>query len=187
MNLRAIWTGFLLMAFFGASFGFSADDSGFAGKVVTIEVTGGNLEDGKWLRETKKLLEQANEEGAAAVVIGVNVGEGNPKSGRGLMEAISALDVKTVAVADPSAVSGGALVALAADEIWMRESGLIGGAVPAGVGGGSKKGQDAAVAQSIALLRGQVRALAKAKGHDPDVAEAFVDPAKEVKRGKSSE
>src|SRR5690606_29662365 len=74
------------------------------------------------------------------------------------------------AFVNPRAFSAGAMIALAADRIYMTPGAVIGAATPVD-GAGNVAGE-----KMISAMRAEFRALAEARGLDPQVAEAMVDP-----------
>ncbi len=72
------------------------------------------------------------------------------------------------------AYSAGALIALAADRVYMRPGSVMGAATPI-VGTGEK-----APEKIVSAMRSQMRALAENRGLDPAVAEAMVDEDIEI-------
>ncbi len=156
----------------------------FAGKALVVAVTTDDLEDGRRFHDLQKLLTQAREDKAAAVVFDLNVrGGASLEAQQRLLEELSALKLKSFAFVNPSALGTGALVALGTDTIYMAPTGIIGGA---GVVIDSEKNEEAQhrkLAQELSVLKARARSLAKSKGHDSRVAEAFIDSELEVKIG----
>src|SRR5690606_1680113 len=86
-----------------------------------------------------------------------------------IVDALRDTDVPVYAFVNRRAFSAGAMIALAADRIYMREGGVIGAATPV-TGAGEK-----APEKIVSAMRSEMRALAEARGLDPLVAEAMVD------------
>lgn len=78
--------------------------------------------------------------------------------------------LKTVVFINHNAASAGALIALACDRIYMSKGSSIGAASVV-----DQSGQ-VLPEKHQSYMRGLMRATAEAKGRDPKVAEAFVDP-----------
>ena len=78
---------------------------------------------------------------------------------------------KTIVYVNNNAASAGALISLAADYIYMHSGASLGAA--------SVVNQDGEILPEKyqSYMRGLMRATAEAKGRDPKVAEAFVDPS----------
>ena len=79
--------------------------------------------------------------------------------------------VRTIAFVDREAFSAGALIAIAADEIYMADGGVIGAATPV-TGAG-----EMASPKVVSAVRATFKATAEARGRDGAIAEAMVDPA----------
>lgn len=79
--------------------------------------------------------------------------------------------MKTVVYINNNAASAGALISLASDYIFMHSGGSIGAAAVV-----DEKGQ-ILPEKYQSYMRGLMRATAEAKGRNPKMAEAFVDPA----------
>src|SRR5690606_35037226 len=82
--------------------------------------------------------------------------------------------LKTVVFINHNAASAGALIALATDRIYMSKGSSIGAASVV-----DQTGQ-VLPEKYQSYMRGLMRATAEAKGRDPKVAEAFVDPDVEI-------
>ncbi|WP_312696634.1 NfeD family protein [Sphingobacterium mizutaii] len=78
---------------------------------------------------------------------------------------------KTIVYVNNNAASAGALISLAADYIYMHSGASLGAASVVNQQG------EVLPEKYQSYMRGLMRATAEAKGRDPKVAEAFVDPA----------
>jgi len=78
---------------------------------------------------------------------------------------------KTIVYINNNAASAGALISLAADYIYMHSGASLGAASVVNQNG------EILPEKYQSYMRGLMRATAEAKGRDPKVAEAFVDPA----------
>jgi membrane-bound serine protease (ClpP class) len=148
-----------------------------AGKVLRIPVTNAELSQGSRWRELRTLMDKAVEAGAERLIFDINVSDSPGMTTLPMAEEVARLKVRTTAYVNPAAVGGGALLALACDEIWMAPGSRI-GAVPPLVAPDKDQAttvQETLLADALARLKGGVRSLAKLKGHRTDVAEAFVD------------
>src|SRR5690606_23192498 len=77
----------------------------------------------------------------------------------------------TVVYINNNAASAGALISLASDEIYMQKGGSMGAASVVNQSG------EIMPEKYQSYMRGLMRATAEAKGRDPKMAEAFVDPS----------
>jgi len=100
-----------------------------------------------------------------------------------MRDALLSSEVRTIAFIDRTAFSAGALVAIAAHEIYMTPAAVIGAATPV-------EGSTGEIASEkvISAVRKTFKTTAEARRRDPRVAEAMVDPDVEipnvVERGK---
>src|SRR5690606_19114080 len=86
-------------------------------------------------------------------------------------------DIKTVAYIPKDAYSGGAILAVGCDEIYMKPSATIGNAIPINMMGNVVlRAEEKALSGEVKLLRD----LAKLKDRPPAVLEAFADKDLEV-------
>ena len=84
---------------------------------------------------------------------------------------LNAPQFKSIVYVNNNAASAGALIALASDYIFMQTGASIGAASVVNQSG------DIMPEKYQSYMRGLMRSTAEAKGRDPKVAEAFVDPA----------
>jgi membrane-bound serine protease (ClpP class) len=122
-----------------------------------------------------RALTEAEEAGAAAVLLEIDTPGGRLDAVLQMRDALLESQVRTVAYVDPTAFSAGALVALAAEEIYFAPAGVMGAATP--VVGGAGQTADPKV---ISAVRSTFRATAEQRDRDPLVGEAMVDDAIEI-------
>lgn len=140
-------------------------------RVFVVEVTGTiDLGLAPYL---ERVLDQAEEEGAA-VLLDIDTPGGRLDAVLEMRRVLLDTDVRTVAFVDPTALSAGALVAIASEEIHLAPGAVMGAATPV-VGSG-----ETADPKTVSAVRAVFRSTAEARGRDPLVAEAMVDPAVEV-------
>lgn len=121
-------------------------------------------------RTTQQAFKLAKESEADVVFIEMNTFGGLVNFADSIRSAILASPMKTIMYIDHNAASAGALISLAADRIYMAPGASIGAAsVVDGTG-------QAAPEKYQSYMRALMRATAEAKGRDPRLAEAFVDP-----------
>ncbi|MGH2367246.1 MAG: NfeD family protein, partial [Chloroflexota bacterium] len=121
-----------------------------------------------------RVLEQAEREDAAAVILEIDTPGGRLDAVLQMRDAILASPVRTIAYVNRSAFSAGALVAIAARELYMAPGAVMGAATPVVSTG------ETADEKVISAVRSTFRATAELRGRDPRVAEAMVDPAVEI-------
>lgn len=120
-----------------------------------------------------RVLSQAEDEGAA-VVLRIETPGGRLDAALEMRRALLQTRAPTVALVDRTALSAGALVALAAETIHFAEGSVMGAATPV-VGSG-----ETADEKTVSAVRAVFRSTAETRGRDPVVAEAMVDPEVEI-------
>jgi membrane-bound serine protease (ClpP class) len=144
----------------------SAVDCQEAGGVVEIPVRG-DIELGL-APFVERSLEHARSIGAVAI-LDIETPGGRVDAAQRIANAIGDARIPVYAFVNRHAYSAGAMIALAADRIYMRQGSVMGAATPV-VGSGEK-----APEKIVSAMRSQMRALAEVRGLDPAVAEAMVD------------
>ena len=110
---------------------------------------------------------------AVAIVVDINTLGGRVDAAIQIRDALLDAGPRTVAYIHPRAISAGALIALACDNILMSSGATIGAATPVQAGAG---GQMEAVGEKmVSYMRAEMRATAEANGRRGDIAEAMVD------------
>ena len=135
----------------------------------------------------QRVLNDATGIGAAAVVLEINTFGGRVDAAVQIRDALLNAPVRTVAFVNKRAISAGALIALASQDLVMAAGGTIGAALPV------QLGQPGAAAvpvgeKTVSYVRKEFRATAEARKRPPLLAEAMVDPDVEIagviKKGK---
>jgi len=145
-------------------------DAAFPDGPVHVVVVDGEIDLG-----ISALLERAVSEagaaGAAALIIRIDTPGGRLDAVLRMRDVLLGATVPTVAFVDRDAFSAGALVAIAAERLWLAPGAVIGAATPV-LGDGSSADE-----KTLSAVRAVFRATANERGRDPLVAEAMVDPA----------
>ncbi len=118
----------------------------------------------------KRVIREAQDEGAAAVVLEINTPGGRLDAALQIKDSVLDSDVPVVAFVIREAFSAGALIAIAADRIYLSPAGVIGAATPV-MGDTGKKASE----KVVSAVRKDFKAIAEFRGRDPQVAEAMVD------------
>lgn len=121
-----------------------------------------------------RAIAEAEAEGAAAVLVDLDTPGGRIDAAEQIVDALRGTRLPVYAFVNPRAYSAGAMIALAADRIYMVPGAVIGAATPVDGAGNT------ASEKMVSAMRAEFRALAEARGLDPEVAEAMVDPRVEV-------
>lgn len=163
-----------------------AQTSSFEDEVVVVRVQRDDLDDSRKIRDWEKLLSRIEDDGARAVVFDLDVkGDIEWDLQERILESLSNLTVPSIAFVNSSATGAGALIAVGSDDIYMSNSGIIGGAGIRLAGGEDSKALDRELAQQLSLLKARARSLAKVRGHRSDIAEAFIDSEIEIVSGEN--
>ncbi|MGF1599310.1 MAG: nodulation protein NfeD [Acidimicrobiales bacterium] len=122
-----------------------------------------------------RVVSAAEADGAAAIIIEIDTPGGRLDAVIQMRDAIVDADVRTVALVDSTALSAGALVAIASDEIYLTPGAVLGAATPVlGTTG------EVADEKTISAVRAIFESTAEANGRDPQVARAMVDSRIEI-------
>ncbi len=109
---------------------------------------------------------------AAAIILEVNTLGGRVDAAIQIRDAILEAKPRTVAFIHPRAISAGALISLACDNVLMSEGATIGAVTPVQAGGGQA---EAVGEKMVSYMRAEMRTTAEANGRRGDIAEAMVD------------
>jgi len=118
----------------------------------------------------ERAVREAEQGGAAALVIRIDTPGGRLDAVLRMRDSLLGSTVPTVAFVDRDAFSAGALVAIAAERLWVAPGAVIGAATPV-LGDGSSADE-----KTLSAVRAVFRSTAVERGRDPLVAEAMVDP-----------
>lgn len=121
-------------------------------------------------RNTQQAYLKASLENADIVLIKMNTFGGMVNFADSIRRTILDSPIKTIVYIDHNAASAGALIALASDRIYMTKGSSIGAASVVDQTG------EVMPEKYQSYMRGLMRATAEAKGRNPEIAEAFVDP-----------
>jgi membrane-bound serine protease (ClpP class) len=145
-------------------------NSAHSGAVYVVPITGTiDLGLAPYL---SRVLDQAEAEGAAAVLLQIDTPGGRLDAVLQMRDALLGSGVPTIAFVDRTAFSAGALIAIACEEIYMTPGAVMGAATPVDGATG-----ETATEKIVSAVRTTFKATAEARGRDPLVAEAMVDPA----------
>lgn len=125
-------------------------------------------------RIVKKAYTEAEQAGVDLMLIEMNTYGGMVVFADSIRIKVLDAPLKTVVFINRNAASAGALIAMACDRIYMGRGASIGAASVVNPSG------EVMPEKHQSYMRGVMRATAEAKGRDPRVAEAFVDPDVEL-------
>jgi membrane-bound serine protease (ClpP class) len=123
----------------------------------------------------ERVLDEAAQEGAAAVIIVIDTPGGRLDAVIELRDSLLKAKVPTISLVDTLALSAGALIAIATDEIYMTPGSVLGAATP--VLGGTGEVADA---KTISAVKAMFESTAEQTGRDPQVAGAMVDTSVDI-------
>jgi len=116
-------------------------------------------------------------EGASLVIFEMDTFGGRVDSALKIVDAVTALEVPSVAWVKTKAISAGALIALAADALYMAPGTTIGDCAPIAV---SQEGHKMLGEKFQSPLRAKFRALARKNGYSEALAESMVTADLEI-------
>ncbi|NWK54023.1 hypothetical protein HW115_00245 [Verrucomicrobiaceae bacterium N1E253] len=149
-----------------------SEEASYAGKVVVIKVGEKDLVNKHAFKFWQRTIERVNDEGARAVVFDLHTPGGLAMDTAELiMVDMQKIKVPSFAFVNQKALSAGALVSAGTDAIYMHPVSAIGAAALV-----SSQGEIPEVMRSKleSAFNAFVRAVAKSKGHNPDVIRAMM-------------
>jgi membrane-bound serine protease (ClpP class) len=125
----------------------------------------------------KRGIVKAEQYRADAIVLDINTLGGDAKAALLIRDSLVECKIPTYAYIY-RAISAGALIALSTDHMLMVKGGTIGAAQPymMPLGGQSHESSPVPEGKLISYLSGEFSSTARRKGHNEDIARAFVDP-----------
>ena len=119
----------------------------------------------------KRVIDEAEEAGASRVILEINTPGGRLDAALQIKNAILDSRVQVTAFINREAFSAGALIAIAAHEIYMAPGAVMGAATPV-----DQEGETASE-KVVSGVRKDFKSVAEVRGRNPLVAEAMVDEA----------
>lgn len=123
------------------------------------------------LHNTQKAFREAAEMNADVILIHMNTYGGMVDAADSIRTKILNSRIPVYVFIDNNAASAGALISIASDKIFMRQGANIGAATVVDQTG------DVVPDKYQSYMRSMMRSTAEAKGRDPDIAQAMVDPS----------
>jgi membrane-bound serine protease (ClpP class) len=118
----------------------------------------------------ERSLAEARSAGATAAILDIDTPGGRVDAAERISDAIADAGLPVYAFVNRRAISAGALISLSTNGIFMRPGAVLGAATPV-----TGEGQTAPE-KMVSVMRSEFRSLAAARGLDPRIAEAMVDP-----------
>lgn len=128
-------------------------------------------------------VNEAIAEGASTIIFDMDTPGGRVDAAEDIVEIIANLKIKTCTFVNPNAISAGAIISLATDEIYMAPGSRIGDAMPLMMSpiGSPQEMPSALEEKMVSFVSGFIRSTAQRKNHDPKLAEAMVRRGPEYK------
>ena len=114
-------------------------------------------------------IQAAEYAGADAIVFDVDTPGGRVDSAVNIIRAIQDTQIPTIAFVNRQAISAGAMISIACNQIVMTSGGTIGDSAPVNI-----QGQEVGE-KAVSYIQGTIRATAERENRNPDIAEAMVD------------
>ena len=116
-----------------------------------------------------KGIQKAEKANADAIIFDVDTPGGRVDAAKRIIDAIQNTEIATIAFVNRQAISAGAMISTACDQIVMTSGATIGDSAPVDTQG-NEAGEKA-----VAYIRGAIRSTAERQNRNPDIAEAMVD------------
>ena len=129
----------------------------------------------------RRAVKTAESNDASAIIFDMNTYGGQLDTATDIVNALNQTKIPTYTFINTNAGSAGSLIAIATQHIYMAPVSAIGAAAPI-----LSTGEDlpaTAKEKTISYWSALIRGSATRNGHNPDVAEAFMNKEKEVKIG----
>ena len=114
-------------------------------------------------------IQMAEEAGADVIVFDVDTPGGRVDSAVNIIRSIQDTQIPTIAFVNRQAISAGAMISIACNQIVMTSGGTIGDSAPVTIQG------DEVGEKAVSYIQGTIRATAERENRNPDIAEAMVD------------
>ncbi len=166
-------------AFFIAPVTAQARDVIHKGDVVVVPLRGEVAPS--LLAFLRRAVKTAEGNEAASIIFEMNTYGGRLDTAADIVSALNQTKIPTYTFINPNAGSAGAIIAIATQHIFMAPVSAIGAAAPI-----LSTGEDlptTAREKTISYWSALIRGSAIKNGHNPDIAEAFINKDKEVKIG----
>ena len=155
------------------------EDADYGGKILVMKIGEADLGIPARFEFMERAIKKAKLQKASALIIDMDTPGGVAwQTAELMMKSLAETPFPTLTFVNPNAVSAGSLIAVSTDTIYMYPASNIGSALVVS-GGGMDLGEN--MQQKVdQMMISTVRNVAELKGHNPDVAEAFVNKEKEV-------
>lgn len=159
-----LYCAFLLIGCLFLKGGVSAEDTALVYIIDIRAEIGGGVST-----YIKKGIQKAEQANADAIIFDVNTPGGRVDSAVRIVRSIQGTQIPTIAFVNRQAISAGAMICAACDQIVMTSGATIGDTAPVDTQG-NEAGEKA-----ISYIRGTIRSTAERQNRNADIAEAMVD------------
>ncbi len=126
------------------------------------------------VHRTRLAFQEADSLGADFILLHLNTYGGAVDAADSMRTRIMQSNIPVIVFVDNNAASAGALISIASDRIYIRPGGNIGAATVVDQTG------EVVPDKYQSYMRSMMRSTAEAKGRDPQIAQAMVDPSIEI-------
>ncbi|MFH1740772.1 MAG: NfeD family protein [bacterium] len=126
-------------------------------------------------------FDEARAHQAALILIDINTPGGRVDAAWEICDLLLKSKIPTAVFVSGDATSAGAMIALAAEKIFMTPGSTIGTAAPVIVGAGGGEG-GMMDEKALSFVKAKFKSIAEIRGHDEDIVSAMVDPEEKVER-----
>ena len=144
--------------------GLSAEDNALVYVIDIRSEIGGGVST-----YIKKGIQKAEQADADAIIFDVDTPGGKVDSAVRIIRSIQETQIPTIAYVNRQAISAGAMISAACDQIVMTSGATIGDSAPVDAQG-NEAGE-----KIVSYIRGIIRSTAERQDRNPDIAEAMVD------------
>ena len=173
-HIKAVWLLLVLTTLLGRALGVPSDETP---TVFRIPIEG--MIDHGLAPFVQRVVDEASEIEGAVVLLDIDTFGGRVDAAVLIRDALLESPVRTVAFIHPRAISAGALISFACEDIVIAPGGSIGAATPIYSGGGTEE-PTAVDEKMMSYMRTEMRTTAETRGRRGDVAEAMVDREIEI-------
>lgn len=169
--LRAVLAGVLVCAGWITETAVSS-----ASEVVVIPIKG-EISSARFFF-LRRALKEAERQNAQAILLDMDTYGGELEACKAMQKALAQTKRRTLTYINPNAGSAGALIAISTQEIYMAPVSAIGAAAPI-----TATGQDLTETlkdKQVSFLSSYFASVAENNGHNPEIAEAFINKNKTV-------
>ena len=161
------YTAWLFALFLSPAIGHS--ETVYHVKVHTIDTQAGMIDPGI-SAFFERVIKEAETSEVDAIVFDIDTFGGRVDAATLIRDIIVDTELLTIAFINKRAISAGALISLACDQIVMTSGATIGAVTPVEGGSGDKASD-----KVVSVMRAEMRSTAERTGRDPKIAEAMVD------------